>query len=114
MSTQPENRLGLVVSGSLNQGINVRLDPACSVEDITVGHLVTIQGRARRFFGMINDIRLEVSDPAILQSPVKAEDPEVAPMIHRCVKEKKTFTATFTYNALKLIAFRRVNQIVSQ
>lgn len=35
-------------------------------------------------------------------SPVKAEDPEVAPMIHRCVKEKKTLTATFTYDALKL------------
>ena len=43
MSTKPENRLGLVVSGSLNQGINVRLDPPCSVEDITVGHLVTIK-----------------------------------------------------------------------
>ena len=35
-------------------------------------------------------------------SPIKAEDPEVAPMIERCVKEKKTLTATFTYDALKL------------
>jgi nucleotide sugar dehydrogenase len=34
--------------------------------------------------------------------PVEAEDPEVAPMIHQCVKEKKTLTATFTYEALKL------------
>jgi len=34
--------------------------------------------------------------------PVKAEDPEIAPMIHRCVNEKKTLTATFTYDALKL------------
>jgi len=35
-------------------------------------------------------------------SPVKAEDPEVAAIIQRCVKEKKTLTATFTYDALKL------------
>ncbi|MFC1866874.1 nucleotide sugar dehydrogenase [Thermodesulfobacteriota bacterium] len=35
-------------------------------------------------------------------SPVKAEDPEVAPMIERCVKNKKTMIATFTYDALKL------------
>jgi nucleotide sugar dehydrogenase len=35
-------------------------------------------------------------------SPVTAEDPEVAPMIDRCVNEKKTLTATFTYDALKL------------
>ncbi len=35
-------------------------------------------------------------------SPIKAEDPEVAPMIERCVNEKETLTATFTYDALKL------------
>lgn len=35
-------------------------------------------------------------------SPVKAEDPEVDPMINRCVLEKKTLTASFTNEALKL------------
>jgi nucleotide sugar dehydrogenase len=35
-------------------------------------------------------------------APVEAEDPEVAPLIRRCVLEKKTLTATFTYDALKL------------
>ncbi|MFH1934435.1 MAG: nucleotide sugar dehydrogenase [Pseudomonadota bacterium] len=35
-------------------------------------------------------------------SPIKAEDPEVAPMIDRCVNKKQTMTATFTYDALKL------------
>jgi len=34
--------------------------------------------------------------------PVQAEDPEVLPMIRRCVNEKQTLTATFTYDALKL------------
>ncbi len=35
-------------------------------------------------------------------SPVKAEDPEVDPMIERCVKEKKTLIATYTYDVLRL------------
>jgi len=35
-------------------------------------------------------------------SPVKAEDPEVDVMIGRCVTEKKTLLATYTYDALKL------------
>ena len=35
-------------------------------------------------------------------SPVKAEDPEVAELIARCVNEKKTLVATFTEEALKL------------
>jgi UDP-N-acetyl-D-glucosamine dehydrogenase len=34
--------------------------------------------------------------------PVQAEDPEVLPLIRRCVNEKQTLTATFTYDALKL------------
>jgi nucleotide sugar dehydrogenase len=35
-------------------------------------------------------------------SPVKSEDEELEPMIARCVNEKKTLTATFTYEVLKL------------
>jgi len=36
-------------------------------------------------------------------SPVKAEDPEVDPMIQRCVNDKKTLIATYTYDVLKLV-----------
>ncbi len=35
-------------------------------------------------------------------SPVKAEDPDVEPMIRRCVKDKKTLIATFTGYAFTL------------
>ena len=35
-------------------------------------------------------------------SPVKAEDPEVEPMIKRCVLEKKTLAATYNSDCLKL------------
>ena len=36
------------------------------------------------------------------RAPVEAEDPEVAPLIARCVDEKKTLIATYTYDALCL------------
>jgi nucleotide sugar dehydrogenase len=35
-------------------------------------------------------------------APVESEDPEVAPLIKRCVVEKKTLIATFTYDVLSL------------
>ena len=35
-------------------------------------------------------------------APVEAEDPEVAPLIRRCVLEKETLTATFIYDVLGL------------
>lgn len=36
------------------------------------------------------------------EAPVKAEDPEVEPMIRRCVLEKKTLTATFNSECLRM------------
>src|SRR5512139_4072316 len=36
------------------------------------------------------------------ESPVKAEDPEVDPMIARCVKDSKTLVATYNSDCLKL------------
>ena len=33
--------------------------------------------------------------------PISSEDPELPELINRCVNEKKTLTATFTYDALK-------------
>lgn len=35
-------------------------------------------------------------------SPIKTEDPEVGELIARCVKEKKTLIATYTYDVLSL------------
>jgi len=37
------------------------------------------------------------------ESPVKAEDPEVDPMIERCVLEKKSLIATYNEDVLKLV-----------
>ncbi len=35
-------------------------------------------------------------------APVDSEDPDVAPMIARCVNDKKTLVATYSYDALEL------------
>ena len=39
------NKLGVVVSGSLTQGLDVKLDGSASVEDMAVGRYVTIRGK---------------------------------------------------------------------
>ena len=59
---EDNQRLGTVVSGSLNKGVEVRLDAAASIEEMAVGRYVTIAGKKRRFFGMITDISLGVTD----------------------------------------------------
>jgi len=67
-------RLGIVVSGSLNKGIEVKLDSSASVEDITVGRYVTIEGEKRRFFGMITDVSLGVIDQKLTLTPPDVSD----------------------------------------
>ncbi|MDV2989571.1 MAG: ATP-binding protein [Dehalogenimonas sp.] len=64
-----EHHLGIVTAGSLNKGIEVKLDGAASIEDMAVGRYVTIEGNKRRFFGMITDVSLGVTDPALTVSP---------------------------------------------
>lgn len=70
--------LGLVVEGSLNQGIEVRLDPSSSVEGIKAGTFVTIQGNHYRFFGVATDISLGNSDPRLKHLPLDLDDPFVS------------------------------------
>jgi len=75
-----EQQLGIVVAGSLTQGIEVRLDGAASVEDMAVGRYVTIQGNRQKFFGMITDVSLGVIDEGITQSP-PVSDPFLAEVL---------------------------------
>ena len=69
-----EIRLGVVVSGSLSEGLAVKLDSGSSVEDITVGRYVTIEGQRKRFLGMITDVKLGVTDEEIAMSPPNSGD----------------------------------------
>jgi uncharacterized protein len=75
---QESKRLGIVISGSLSKGIEVKLDSSASVEDMAVGRYVTIEGERRRFFGMITDIGLGVADPQITLNPPDISDPFIA------------------------------------
>ena len=76
-----ERKLGIVISGSLSKGVDVRLDGDVSVEDIAVGRYVTIDGDKRRFFGMITDVALDASDPRMLASPPDVTDPFIAEVV---------------------------------
>ncbi|MBA7479153.1 hypothetical protein ES707_14585 [subsurface metagenome] len=74
-------RLGIIVSGSLNKGIEVRLDSSASVEDMAVGRYVTIEGNKRRFFGMITDVSLGVIDQKLTLTPPDVSDPFMAEVL---------------------------------
>jgi DNA helicase HerA-like ATPase len=74
-AAQEARRLGLVVSGSLSEGLDVRLDSGRSVEDMAVGKYVIIQGQRSRFFAILNDVKLRSTSAEIAWSlPELADD----------------------------------------
>jgi DNA helicase HerA-like ATPase len=74
-------RLGIVVSGSLGKGVEVKLDSSVSIEDMAVGRFVTIEGAKRRFFGMISEVSLGMTDPRLSLTPPDIADPFIAEVL---------------------------------
>ena len=54
--------IGIVISGSLLEGVKVKLFDHTAVEMMTVGSNVIIESDLRKFFGVVTDIELDSSD----------------------------------------------------
>ena len=77
-------RLGVVVGGSLSEGISVKLDPGQVpggvIEDMAVGRYVVVEGQSgKKFFSIVTDILLDATNPDLAKNP---PDPDDAFMKH--------------------------------
>ncbi len=66
--------LGSVIQGSLTKGLEVRLHPDVSVEDMRVGKFLVIQGTRSRFFCLLTDVSLGCSSDRIIANPPPIDD----------------------------------------
>lgn len=64
----------MITQGSLSSGLEMRLDPMNSVEDLRVGRFVVVEGAKSRFFSMLTDVALSASNPSILLNPPQDDD----------------------------------------
>lgn len=69
-----EQPLGSVIQGSLSQGLEVRLHPDVSVEDMRVGKFLVVKGIAADFFCMLTDVTLGTSSARIIANPPHPDD----------------------------------------
>jgi uncharacterized protein len=65
----PEKPLGSVIQGSLSKGLEVRLHPDVSVEEMRVGKFLVVQGTRARFFCMLTDVGLGTASARIMANP---------------------------------------------
>ena len=76
---QPIERLGIVVGGSLSEGLTIKLDRSTVIEGLAVGRYVVIRGQTgRRFFSIITDVQLDAINPLIQKAPPDTSDPFTA------------------------------------
>lgn len=66
--------IGTITRGSLIEGVEMRLAPHQSIEDIKAGKFVVIEGEKNDFFSMITDVRLDTTSPQILVHPPDRDD----------------------------------------
>ena len=73
--SQPLQRLGIVVGGSLSKGLDVKLDQGTVIEGLAVGRYVVVHGQTgRRFFSIVTDVQLDTLNPLIEKSPPDTSD----------------------------------------
>ena len=63
------HEIGVITQGSLTEGVEMKLNPDRSVEDVKAGKFVVIEGFKNEFFSMITDLSLDATNPDILLYP---------------------------------------------
>ncbi len=72
------DHLGVVIGGSLSEGLTVKLDRDRSLEELAVGRYVVARGQRAKFFCMITDVALDSTNPLIAKQPPDMSDPFLA------------------------------------
>jgi DNA helicase HerA-like ATPase len=89
------SRLGLLVAGSVAEGLTARLDPAVAIEDVRLGKFVKIVGQKYEYFCLVTDVQLDSANNDVLRDP--PGDPTKIDVFLRQV-----LSGTTTYALVKL------------
>lgn len=91
----PRQRLGVLVAGSLGEGLAARLDPGTHVEQVRLGTFVKVVGDRYEYFCLISDVELEAANAEVLRDP-----PGGASEVDAFLRE--ALSGTTTYGTVKL------------
>jgi DNA helicase HerA-like ATPase len=82
LPSSSRKRVGVITHGSLGQGVEMKLDPARSVETVRSGTFVVVEGARYDFFSLITDLKIEAANEAILLHPPGREDELLRQILH--------------------------------
>ncbi|MDR3647085.1 MAG: ATP-binding protein [Candidatus Babeliales bacterium] len=79
--------LGNVIAGSITEGFSVRIHPETAFEELKTGKFVSIVSSNYKFFSLITDLKLEVTNPDILVFPPSAHET----FLHEILKKRDIY-----------------------
>ena len=109
LSTAPNDRpdkIGVITHGSLNQGVEMKLDAAESIEDVVAGTFVVIQGSQYDFFSLITDVTIDAANENILLNPPSQDDE----LLRRVMQGMGTY-ATVALKPMLMMGNRRHQEL---
>ena len=68
------DKLGVITHGSLSSGVEIKLGATQSVEDVSAGTFVVIQGNRFDFFSLITDVSIAATNENVLLYPPESGD----------------------------------------
>jgi len=80
--------IGKVVSGSLSDGLIIRVNETADFHEIKSGKFVVVHSNGYAFFSLITDIQLEIANSDI----IKFSPPEPNSILHKVLQKKDIFT----------------------
>lgn len=78
--------LGVVVGGTFNKGLQVRLSETTSSEQLQIGDFCVVQGDSKTYFGMIQDLALQTTDAGLMSVP-----PTLSPFMAEILRGTATY-----------------------
>lgn len=94
-------QLGVVVGGSLSKGLQVKLEADSIIEDLAVGRYVVVRGQEmKRFFCMVTDIQLNVTNAALAAQPPDMSNPFM----------RAVYAGTSAYGTLQIAPMLMIDQ----
>jgi hypothetical protein len=84
-------KIGMVITGSIVQGLTVRINTDALPESIKTGKFVCVIDRMYRFFSLITDLALHIANPDIALFPPSHEEKLLSAMLKKetCTLQQK-------------------------
>lgn len=93
-----KQQLGIIISGSLTEGLEMRVHSGTQLEHIKTGKFVCIIGTVYKFFSLITDLQLAVTHPDILLYPPSQQET----LLERTLKKKDIYATAILKPMLML------------